>query len=148
VRVACSAVFRQRVCQFPPCGAVFYLCPHCDRGQRYCSSRCRERSRRLQRREANRRHQQSPEGRADHRDRQREYRKRQCARVTDQSSLRDSPCVNLMAPPAFEPLAETPEPDPPTPPGAELAPGWVVCQICGRRGRWLNPFPEVKHDFR
>ena len=30
---------------------------------------------------------------------------------------------------------------------AELA-EWVVCQICGRRGRWVNPFPEVEHDFR
>ena len=53
---------------------MFYLCRHCDRGQRYCSARCREKSRRLQRREANRRHQRSPEGRLDHRDRQRAYK--------------------------------------------------------------------------
>jgi hypothetical protein len=67
--------------------------------------------------------------------------------VTDQSSLRTSPCVNLTvlpapalveAPPAveFRPLSR-----------AEIRAGWVVCQICGRRGRWVNPFPEVKHDF-
>ena len=57
--------------------AVFYLCPHCDRGQRYCSPHCREKSRRLQRREANRRYQQtSAGGRLDHRHRQREYRER------------------------------------------------------------------------
>ena len=142
--IACSTVFRPRVCHFPFCGAVFYLCPHCDRGQRYCSSRCREKSRRLQRRQANRRHQQSPEGRLDHRDRQREYRQRQRARVTDQSSLRASPCVNLMASPTSEPLTGAPEPDPLP---AELAPGWVVCQLCGRRGRWVIPFPEVEHDF-
>ncbi len=145
--IACSTVFRQRVCHFPPCGAVFYLCPHCDRGQRYCSSRCREKSRRLPRRQANRRHQQSPEGRLDHRDRQREYRRRQRARVTDQSSLRASPYVNLTAPPTSEPLAGAPQPDPLPRPDTELAPGWVVCQICGLRGRWVNPFPEVKHDF-
>src|SRR5205807_7154575 len=78
---------------FPPCGAVFYLCRHCDRGQRYCSSHCREKARRLQLREANRRHQQSPYGRDDHRDRQREYRRRLKFCVTDQSSLRPSPCA-------------------------------------------------------
>ena len=101
---ACSTVYRQRVCRFPSCRAVFYLCPHCDRGQQYCGARCREKSRRLQRREANRRHQQTPWGREDHRDRQREYRERQRARVTDQSSLGASPFGSLSAPPAPEPV--------------------------------------------
>lgn len=130
---------------------MFYLCRRCDRGQRYCSLRCREKALRRQRREANRRHQQSPEGRADHRDRQREYRKRHRAGVTDKSSLRGSPCVNLTVPPAREPIEATPAPDlGPSPNASRLAgpAGWVVCQICGRRGRWVNPFPEVKHDFR
>ena len=146
---ACSAAFRQRVCRFPPCRAVFYLCRHCDRGQRYCSSRCREKSRRRQRREANRRHQRSPEGRLDHRDRQRAYRRRWKARVTDQSSLPASPCVNLTAPPASKPAEATREPErlsAPSTTGLGEPVGWVVCQICGRRGRWVNPFPEVKHD--
>jgi hypothetical protein len=35
----------------------------------------------VQRRQANRRHQQTREGREDHRDRQRDYRQRQRARV-------------------------------------------------------------------
>lgn len=143
-----SAAFRQCVCHFPLCGAVFYLCRHCDRGQRYCSSRCREKSRRHQRREANRRHQHSPEGRLDHRDRQRAYRRRLNARVTDQSSLRASPCVNLTVPPAREPAAATPAPDFLPSPGVQHAAGWVVCQICGGRGRWIDPFAEVKHDSR
>ena len=146
--VACPAVFRQRVCHFPPCGAVFYLCPHCDRGQRYCRPHCRDKSRRLQRREANRRYQQSLglDGRLDHRQRQREYRQRLKARVTDQSSLRASPCVNLTAPPASEP-AEAPPPAVFSPGlEAEYPASGVVCQICGRRGRWVNPFPEVQHD--
>ena len=127
---------------------MFYLCRRCDRGQQYCSPRCREKSRRLQRREANRRHQRTPWGREDHRDRQREYRERQRARVTDQSSLHSSPCANLIAPRRSEPVEATPElmrrpsPDPARPTG------WVVCQICGRRGRWVNPFPEVQHDSR
>jgi hypothetical protein len=109
--VACSTVFRQRVCRFTPCRAVFYLCPHCDRGQQYCTPRCREKSRRRQRREANRRYEQSlgPEGRLDHRQRQREYRQRLKARVTDQSSLQTSLCVNLRVPPAPEPVEATKE---------------------------------------
>ena len=127
---------------------VFYLCRRCDRGQRYCSPRCREKALRLQRREANRRHQQSPEGRLDHRDRQREYRKRQRARVTDKSSLRASRCVNLTVPPVREPIEATLALDLGPSPEAEIPVGWVMCQICGRRGRWVNPFPEVKHDFR
>jgi hypothetical protein len=149
VPVACSAVFRQRVCHFPACGAVFYLCPHCDRGQRYCSSRCRDKSRRWQRCEANRRYQQSLglEGRLDHRQRQREYRQRLKARVTDQSSLPTSPCVKLTAP-SVPQRAEAPLAADFSPAEAEYTASGVVCQICGRRGQWVNPFPEVKHDFR
>src|SRR5208282_6070069 len=121
--VACSAVFRQRVCYFPPCGVVFYLCPHCDRRQRYCRPHCRQKSRRLQRREANRRYQQSlgREGRLDQRQRQREYRQRLKARVTDQSSLPASPCVNLTAPPLPPPLEPPPAVDFPPRPEAEYA---------------------------
>ena len=127
---------------------MFYIGRHCDRGQRYCSSRCREKSLRRQRRQANRRHQQSPEGRLDHRDRQRDYRQRQRARGTDQSSLRSPSGANLIAPQAPRPVEAAPAPEIFPSPDAELEAGWVGCQSCGRRGRWLNPFPEVKHDFR
>jgi hypothetical protein len=131
---------------------VFYLCRHCDHGQRYCRPHCRQKSRRLQRREANRRYQQSlgREGRLDHRQRQREYRERLKARVTDQSSLRASPCVNLTLPPAGDPAVAPLDPQRGLAPDASRLTGptgWVVCQICGRRGRWINPFPEVRHDF-
>jgi hypothetical protein len=65
----------------------FGFCPCCDRGQGYCSAECRGHARRRQRRAANRRHQQSVEGRLDHRDRQRAYRcRRPRRRVTDQGS--------------------------------------------------------------
>jgi len=126
---------------------VFYLCRHCDRGQRYCSSRCREKSLRLQRHQANRRHQQTPWGRDDHRDRQRDYRQRRHARVTDKSSLRSPACVNLTSPRAPRPVEVTPEPEISSSPQARSTSNWVVCQSCGRRGRWIDPFPEVKHDF-
>jgi hypothetical protein len=71
-----KVVFRQRICR--GCNAVFCICRSCDRGQRYCGPGCRLPAVREQRRRANRRHQNSPEGRLDHRDRQRAYRKR-CA---------------------------------------------------------------------
>lgn len=126
---------------------MFYICCHCYRGQRYCSSRCREKARRLQRHEANRRYEESlgVEGREDHRARQREYRQRLKARVTDQSSLSSSSCANLNAPPAPVPVEAPPPRKPGPPPGADLAWSWVVCQICGRRGRWIHALAEVKH---
>jgi hypothetical protein len=87
-RVRTEVVLRQRVCRTGGCGQVFWICRHCDRGQHYCSMLCRQQARRQQRRLANRRYQQTPYGRDDHRDRQREYRRRRIqARVTDLSSL-------------------------------------------------------------
>jgi hypothetical protein len=68
--------------------------------------------------------------------------------VTDQSSLRSSPCVNLTVRPTPAPV-EAPAVVEFRPSSREaIRAGWVVCQICGRWGRWVNPFPEVKHDFR
>ena len=78
---------RQRFCRGAGCGAVFWICRHCDRGHKYCGERCRRKARRQQHRDANRRNQQSREGRLDHRDRQRAYRKRcRLQRVTDHTS--------------------------------------------------------------
>ena len=70
---------RQRFCRGAGCGAVFWICRHCDRGHQYCGERCRRKARRQQRLAANRRHQQSREGRLDHRDRRHR-------RVTDHTS--------------------------------------------------------------
>jgi hypothetical protein len=72
-------VFRQRFCKAADCRALFCICSNCDRGQLYCSNECRRRSRLEQLRAARRRHQQSAEGRDDHRDRQRAYRRRKTA---------------------------------------------------------------------
>ena len=78
-------LFRHGFCKATGCGMAFWICRSCDRGQRYCGECCRQQARREQHRRANRRHQQSLEGRLDHRDRQRAYRER-CvmASVTDQ----------------------------------------------------------------
>jgi hypothetical protein len=117
---------RQRFCRAQACGAVFYLCRSCDRGQRYCSDRCREKARRQQRRAANRRHQRSAEGQLDHRDRQREYRTREALRrVTDQGSGAEA-VFSTLSGQSSAPLDSC---------GAE-----VFCRICGRTGTLIDPF--------
>lgn len=69
------------------CTAIFYVCRHCYRGQRYCGDACRKQARLEQRRAANKRYQQSEAGHRTHRMRQRNYRLRHSgARVTDHST--------------------------------------------------------------
>src|SRR6201997_547495 len=51
-----EVVLRLRVCLGEECGALFFLCSHCDRGQRYCNLACRQQARLYQRRCANRRY--------------------------------------------------------------------------------------------
>jgi hypothetical protein len=151
-----EVVLRQRVCH--GCHALFWICCHCDRGQRYCSPPCRASALREQRCQANRRHQQSPEGRLDHRDRQREYRKR-CAQggVTDKSSATlaspgnmpkwdfgsaqtaarvGSAALSLW----FRVLPSWRKPS------EEHRPPFLRCVVCGRRGRFVDPFPPIPRD--
>jgi len=61
------------------CGGRFVVCSRCSWNRRYCPGSCAAVVRAEQRRVARRRHQQSPEGRLDHRDRNREYRAQQRA---------------------------------------------------------------------
>jgi len=141
-----EAVLRQRVCSNEGCRSVFWICEHCDRGQRYCSSACRTDARLEQRRRANRRHQHSPEGRLDHRDRQREYRRR---RVTDQGSVAIT----------FPALCRSEE----TIPAAVYSSGratfeqcgseqllvpFLRCMVCGRSGRFVDPFSQTSRFRR
>ncbi|HLF84851.1 MAG TPA: hypothetical protein VI837_11805 [Blastocatellia bacterium] len=118
---------------------MFFICSHCDRGHAYCGDRCRQKSRRQQRREANRRHQQSTEGRLDHRDRQRLHRQRRnCSTnpqesifVTDHGSKAATNFGNISGPSSIERY--------------EFLPSAVMiaCRVCGRRGLLVNPFePE------
>jgi hypothetical protein len=94
-----QVVFHQGRCTASSCGAPFWICRPCYRGQRYCSDRCRLKTRREQRRAANRRHQQDTDGRLDHRDRQRAYRLRRArARVTDQSRNASSSSATIGSP--------------------------------------------------
>ena len=141
-----EVVLRLRVCLRGECQATFFLCPQCDHGQRYCSLQCRGQARLNQRRSANRRHQQSPEGRLDHRDRQREYRSRHAQRVTDQGSLlilspSSSPCGPIDAIATDVPPKSGNARFPQWP---EKRPGvWLCCRVCGRAGRFVDPFPPI-----
>ena len=121
------------------CHQVFWICRHCDRGQHYCSHPCRLQTRRQQHRLANRRHQQSPEGRQDHRDRQRAYRRRHLrAGVTDVSSQELScegriplRCAIAVGNPHAKGIGARPRHN-----------GWLRCVLCGRLGRFVEPFPR------
>ncbi len=115
-----GASLRPRQCRGPGCGALFWVCSHCDRGQRYCSQPCREVSRRQQRRAANRRYQQTEAGKHAHRHRQRAYRQREAtASVTDHGSW------------------------PITAPRTVSSTVPAKCVVCGLHSRWINPFRVV-----
>ena len=125
-------------CRGSGCGAMFTICGSCYRGQVYCGEGCRRRMRRNQMRLANRKHQDSPEGKLDHRDRQRVYRaKCRLRRVTDHTSAPHPRSVNIK-----EPWTK-PRRRPPF--GEEFQP-WrrlkrpqaairAVCIVCGRMRR-------------
>ena len=142
-----EVVLRQRVCRAQTCLAVFWLCLHCDRGQRYCSLACRNGARLRQRRRANLRHQRSPEGRLDHRDRQQAYRDRQSQRrVTDQGSVSITspassecePVIVLAAAASTKSERTLRHARPETRPGV-----WQCCRICGRPGRLVDTSPRI-----
>jgi hypothetical protein len=154
-----QTVFRQRFCQATDCRTLFFICTHCDRGQRYCSLICRRSCRLQQRRAARRRHQQSMEGRLDHRDRQRAYRLRRAAiarsritkSVTDHGSNRLVASVTITPPCNQQPELDERAGNDCQKDGSRWLQamlraisdlGLVVCSICGRVGRFLNPFHE------
>jgi hypothetical protein len=70
------------------CKKVVYICSHCDRGQMYCSERCRDEARRACVREAGARYQQTRRGREKHARRQQRYRDRQ----SDGEEVTHHPC--------------------------------------------------------
>lgn len=139
---------RQRRCCARNCGALFWICRSCDRGHRYCSRPCRRLHRREQLRQANRRHQQSPEGRADHRDRQRAYRCRLRARgVTDQGRQPHRRSLTLQRLPtvvsaAGESRVAIREECRVRNRFAFRSRFQAVCIGCGRGNRFVDPFHE------
>jgi hypothetical protein len=61
-------------CGRAACRQMFFLCSHCDRGQRYCGIGCRSAARRASVRAAGQRYQATPDGKHAHAWRQRRYR--------------------------------------------------------------------------
>lgn len=123
--VAEGNTLRMRRCCGQDCGSVFFVCVRCDRGQRYCSSACRQAARRRQTRAANARYQRSEAGKQAHRLRQRAYRKRSCKRsVTYQghTSAILLPSIGSFVPP--------------------------TCLACRQRTVWINPYPPLPFRLR
>ena len=110
-----------RICGYPQCRANFFVCVSCDRGQRYCSQECRAVVRCRQRREANRRYQQSERGQSQ-RDRQ------SGAAGPGLRYDQGGGTINSPAP--------------------RRSPTLCRCSICGRFSRWTDPFPPIPRQRR
>lgn len=139
-------VFRQRFCKASDCHTLFFICSYCDRGQRYCGLICRKSCRIQQRRDAVRRHQQSFEGRLDHRDRQRAYRQRKAKSALDtaKENVTDHGSQNGVNSATMPERCEE-ENDRGRSGcwwGEGIALRLIVCHFCGRMGRFINPFYE------
>lgn len=134
------------------CRLIFYICRPCDRGQIYCSLRCRQAGAAKSRRRANRRHQRSPEGRLDHRDRQRRWRQRQ--REAKAAAAGETPCVTDVGL-ATEPLCGSTAPATPLSSATPVASGvqefghadvfptqqdrgMVQCTYCGCKAQFVR----------
>lgn len=90
-----EAVVRVR-CRW--CSGLFGVCRSCYRGQAYCGVTCREAGTRRRQQQARDRHQRTPEGRQDHRDRMRALRaRRRQARLSDASRPQASSGATLPA---------------------------------------------------
>ena len=80
------------------CRTAVIICSHCDRGHRYCTSRCADHARRNAIHAAGCRYQASRRGRHAHAERQRRYRAKQ-QKVTHQGSPPPPLPVQLAAEP-------------------------------------------------
>jgi hypothetical protein len=143
MRQFCENVFRQRVCGWRECGAIFWICRSCDRGHRYCSDRCRQKARREQLRAANLRYRQTLEARLDQRDRQRAYRLRLAKRsVMDQGSPGCPSSRKIVSPVHSRPVVAAEGSKSMKKTRMIHDHGIPCCIICGRRGFFVNPFHQ------
>ena len=139
---------RRFVCDL--CGLVAYICSWCDRGHRYCSSRCRRRARRRSLRAAGRRYQQSRRGRFLHARRQAAYRRRRQAsekKVTHHSCRAPQGSASVSSCGTTRHEFPSPSPSPQGAPrrcsgGRDGASQYLLCCVCGHP---CEPF--VRPDF-
>ena len=80
------------------CHGVVLVCSYCDRGQRYCSKRCRDQARRIRQRQAGQRYQRTHKGRCAHDRRQQRYRKRQQQKEVTHQCSQEVGSGDLLAP--------------------------------------------------
>jgi hypothetical protein len=105
------------------CRSQVLVCRRCDRGQIYCVGTCAQEARHDHQREARRRYQATPRGRAMHAVRSRRYRARQ-RRVTDHGLAKEheaGPLPRLEVDAALREL-----------PSSRKPPGHRLCHHCGR----------------
>jgi hypothetical protein len=105
------------------CRSQVLVCRRCDRGQIYCVGTCAQEARHDHQREARRRYQATPRGRATHAARSRRYRARQ-RRVTDHGLAKEheaGPLPGLEVDAALREL-----------PSSRKPPGHRLCHHCGR----------------
>jgi hypothetical protein len=100
------------------------VCRWCDRGQIYCMGICARDGRREGQREARRRYQATPRGRAMHAERNRRYRAR-VGRMTDHGPAREQDTGRFGGSGAVR--ADLSEPSP-----GGRSPGHYRCHHCGR----------------
>ena len=125
---------RRYVCD--RCRRAVYICSWCDRGQRYCSDRCRDWARRRSLRAAGRRYQQTRRGRRLHARRQQAYRERQRKKVTHHSCRSPGASATVVAC-ARKPVVRHRAAVPGARRGREL-----FCVACGEACAAL-----IRHDF-
>lgn len=150
-----EVVLYLRVCRYEPCGKVFYICRSCFRGQGYCSDLCKQFNRRMQCREANRKHQESEEGRLDHNQRQQDLYERQLEarsggnekNLTDPSSNTDCDGVtmNLSDSRDLRPTNTWPKESQEV--HDDTSEAYPRCRICNRKGYWVDTFHEVGLEY-
>jgi len=136
------------------CQALFWICRPCYRGQGFCGLSCKTTARTSSKRHARLRHRQSVEGRLDHRDRERDRRRRvrdqEVDRVADHTPRFLAAVTRVCPPPDPTPpisgavAIDGHEPDDTRildiPPTTDRRP--ATCRICSRPGltvtRWAR----------
>jgi hypothetical protein len=126
VRGICAAACADDVsCRMFLCGCCrsqVFVCRKCDRGQIYCIETCSQKARHDRQREARRRYQATPRGRAMHAERNRRYRARMRC-VTDHGLAKEperGPSIKLDVDAALS-----------QPPPSRKSPGHRFCLNCG-----------------
>jgi len=133
------------LCGLPECREIFYICCSCYRGHKYCSDACRGIARRRQMDAARRRYLLTPEAKLDQRDRQRRWRMRRVKKtVMDQRSvekikMRSSPGRNCAARRLYLSVVFLALKN-----GLKHVSGAPRCVVCGRSGRLVNPYHDIR----